>query len=821
MDSRKAVRDCGREFSLAKYLQTLRSKIIVLTLLVVFGTQAMTVIAVLIAANKDTDKRAHESLANGSEVFKRVITNRADLLRRIVKPLSIDNDFRQLVQTHDVNMIATELGDRANWINADIAFVLDRAGNVMAANGDALTQGTDLSDLTQPGHTSIAFNKKYYEMISVPVNPAQDANSDAVPDNVIGWLSMGFELNDGIAQKLASVTGLETSLMARTDGKKILLLGSSLSRDERSAITKASQQIAIGMDPILASDSMKVEYISKHVRFLPDSPELFAVLQIPMAEAMAPFAALRGTLIHAATTAVLCALIMASYLSLSVTHPIRSLLLAARRMRVGNYSRKLEIDSQDEFGELAQAFNAMREGIAKREQHIIYQAQFDSLTGLPNRNQAMELLRSSLRVGVKTGHPVTIMIMHLQRFREIQSSLGHEIGDEVLRQIAIRLRSALDDAQVLARLEGDQFLIIAPNSNYDEGKRNAHRITSLLDSGLTVQSVNVTLDACIGVSIFPEHGRQPDELLRRAAVAKNDAQKAQRKIRIYQNGREARHVRQLAILGGLRRATQENELKLYLQPKITLSNTLVCGAEALLRWDHPELGQIPPHEFIPLAESAGNIAIVTEWVINRVIRQCAEWQKLEIDLPIAINLSRRDLLNTQLPALIQKELDTYGVKATSIILEITEEAVVHDIELATSILDVLRAMGISISMDDFGTGYSSLSHLQKLPVDELKIDRSFITNLPEERQNAAIVRSIIELAHNLALEVVAEGVETTAALRWLREEGCERAQGYYLSKPMPAANFEGWLRDWERLASEDNEGQDHGDSLILRPRLIT
>jgi diguanylate cyclase (GGDEF)-like protein len=790
-------------------LTSLRFKVIGLTLFVVLGAQVASVIAVLVASADDANNRAYVQMESGIQLFRSVIASREKALTQTVKPLAADGDFKRAIASGNTDRITKELVTRLEWVDADVAALIALDGTIIASAGSANLQSSSLSKLTANPRASITINNNTYEMVTVPVEAP----------GVIAWISIGFVVDDALAEELGSITGLEMTFLTGMDSGRIRFLGSSLPRADRDLILNASLQIAGGGEMFKAIETLKARYISNREYFFSEGDEIFVVLQKPLVEAMAAYEALRGTLLHAASTTLICALIMAAILSRSVTRPLHGLLLAARRMRVGDYSEKLKITTQDELGELATAFNAMGEGIAEREQRILYQAQYDALTGLPNRLQGVELLRGVLRESL--GRPTAIIIMHLQRFREIQSSLGHEIGDEVLRQISIRLRSVLDDAQVLARLEGDQFLIVAPNSNYDEGKRTAHRITSLLDSGLTVQSVNVTLDACIGVSIFPEHGRQPDELLRRAAVAKNDAQKAQRKIRIYQNGREARHVRQLAILGGLRRATQENELKLYLQPKITLSNTLVCGAEALLRWDHPELGQIPPHEFIPLAESAGNIAIVTEWVINRVIRQCAEWQKLEIDLPIAINLSRRDLLNTKLPALIQKELDTYGVKATSIILEITEEAVVHDIELATSILDALRAMGISISMDDFGTGYSSLSHLQKLPVDELKIDRSFITNLPEERQNAAIVRSIIELAHNLALEVVAEGVETTAALRWLREEGCERAQGYYLSKPMPAADFEGWLRDWERLASEDNEGQDPGDSLILRPRLIT
>lgn len=792
-------------------LRTLRGKFIILTLLVVLGTQVTTVIAVLIAANRDIDARAEENLRDGSQMLRKIVDNRAELLRRIVQPLAADANFQSSVKSRNIELVTTELANRAVLIGADVAVAIDKNGAVVGSSGGIIPTGFDLQKLTESDHATLELNGKYYEIISLPLDN----------ETAIGWVAMGFALDDGIAQRFAATTGLEMTLMATYSGNNSEMLGSSLSRENRALITTISDEIANGMRPQEAQQKMREEFLSVRVPYLDGGDQVFVVMQEPIAEAMEPFKTLAGTLLHAAATALICALFMAFYLSRSISRPVRRLLIAARRMRIGNYSLKLGIDSKDEFGELAKAFDSMRESIAEREQRIIYQAQFDSLTGLPNRNQSMDLLRNSLRIATKTGNPVAVMIMHLQRFREIQSSLGHEIGDQVLRRVAERMDELLPDGHVLARLEGDQFLIIAPNTDRAGAKERAKDIASNLDKGLNVQSVNVTLDACIGVCIAPEHGTRPDELLRRAAVAKNDAQKIQNRIQVYQNGREARHMRQLAILGDLRNAADENELQLYLQPKISLSDTVVCGAEALLRWEHPELGQVPPHEFIPLAESAGNISIVTEWVIEKTLQQLAVWNKIGIDLPIAINLSRRDLLNQKLPEQLRAKLDQYKVQASAIVLEITEEAVVQDIDSAITVLEQLRSMGISISMDDFGTGYSSLSHLQKLPVDELKIDRSFIINLPDERQNAAIVRSIIELAHNLALEVVAEGVETTAALRWLREEGCERAQGYYLSKPMPAQDFEEWLGRWERLGRDMTEQHDPGESLILRPRLIT
>lgn len=793
---------------MGKHLTSLRYKVIALTLLVVLGAQVASVVAILIAAAEDANERAYVQMELGIQLFRSVVANREKALSQSVIPLAADGAFKRSIASGDTDRISAELAKRIGWVDADVAALIALDGSIIASAGEARLNDSSFLKLTEKPRASVTVNNKTYEMVTVPVESP----------GVIAWISIGFVVDDSLAQELGAITGLEMTFMTGMDSGRIRFLGSSLPRADRDLILNASLQIANGGEMYKAIEQLKTRYISNREYFFSEGDEIFVVLQKPLVEVMAAYEALRGTLLHTAATTLICALIMAAILSRSVTRPLHGLLLAARRMRVGDYSAKLAITSRDEMGELARAFEAMREGISEREQRIIYQAQYDALTGLPNRLQGIELLRTVLREA--NGQPTAIIVMHLQRFREIQSSLGHEIGDEVLRQTAQRLRKMLDESVVLARLEGDQFLVIAPDTDRDQGKQLANELSELLDAGLSVQSVNVTLDACIGFCVAPEHGRQPDELLKRAAVAKNDAQHTPTRIRLYQNGREARHVRQLAILGDLRRATLDNELKLYLQPKITLENTQVCGAEALLRWDHPELGWISPNEFIPLAESAGSISMITDWVIERTIQICGHLENHGINLPIAINLSGQDLMNRKLPATISATLLKYGVEASRLILEITEEAIVHDIEHAAQVLGELKTMGCMTSMDDFGTGYSSLSHLQQLPVDELKIDRAFVTQLPDSPQNAAIVKSVIDLAHNLGLEVVAEGVETTAALRWLREHGCERAQGFYLSKPMAAELFVNWLRSWEKLATEDQHC-DPTDSLILRPRLIT
>jgi EAL domain-containing protein (putative c-di-GMP-specific phosphodiesterase class I) len=264
-------------------------------------------------------------------------------------------------------------------------------------------------------------------------------------------------------------------------------------------------------------------------------------------------------------------------------------------------------------------------------------------------------------------------------------------------------------------------------------------------------------------------------------------------IAAYRTGLEEQNVRHLEILGGLRRAAQEDELKLYLQPKVNLVDGSICGAEALIRWDHPALGFLSPQEFVTIAEQSGNTTLITDWVLRTAASACRLWIEEGIDLPVSVNLSGYDIVNPDLPGKIIKTLKEHDLDPASLALEFSEQALGHDFDLTTVILQSLRDLGIRISVDDFGTGHTSMAHIRNLPVDELKIDKSFVAELPDNRKDVAIVRATIELAHGLGIEVLAEGVESRPAMRWLASMGCERAQGFLISRPMPAETFSQWV----------------------------
>jgi diguanylate cyclase (GGDEF)-like protein len=438
----------------------------------------------------------------------------------------------------------------------------------------------------------------------------------------------------------------------------------------------------------------------------------------------------------------------------------------------------------------------MQQGIAEREQRITYQAQFDALTGLPNRLLGLERLGSAIERCRAADRSVAVLVVDLGNYSDVASSLGHEIGDAMLSQAAERLRASVHARNTVARLEGAEFLIVLEGQDTEQAEVQAEDLLHALGSGFALREVNVDLETVIGIAVYPQHSEQADQLLLRAAVAKNDAKHAQQRVHVYQDGREERRVRQMSILGDLRRAVRHDELKLYMQPKIALSDQRVCGAEALVRWDHPVLGWLPPNEFIPFAEQSGNITLITTWALSTAVRECRLWLEEGLRIPVSVNLSSRDLQDERLPVFVTELLRNHDLSPDLLTLEITEQALVRDLARATSVLQCLRELGVRIAIDDFGTGYSSLAQLRNLPVDELKIDRSFVMQLPDSRPDAAIVRASVDLAHDLGLEVVAEGVENVACMRWLSERGCERAQGFLFSRPMPTENFVAWVRQF-------------------------
>jgi diguanylate cyclase (GGDEF)-like protein len=425
-------------------------------------------------------------------------------------------------------------------------------------------------------------------------------------------------------------------------------------------------------------------------------------------------------------------------------------------------------------------------------EHNRYQALHDPLTDLPNRTLFQDRTGVALRTAARSGATVAVLLLDLNRFKEVNDTLGHQYGDLLLLQVADRLRGSLRDADSVARLGGDEFAILLPISGWEEALAATQRVGASLRDPFSMYDIALDVDASIGIALA-EPGDDVETLLRHADVAMYEAKAAHHPFARYEPARDDNNLSRLVLLGDLRRAIANRELTLYYQPKINTRTGTLSSVEALVRWHHPTLGLRQPDEFIPLAESTAIIHALTTEVLRLALSQARKWADAGRSIPVAVNVSVRSLLDPRFPAQVRELLDANGVTPHLLTLELTETAVMADRDLALTVLQALDSMGVSLSIDDFGTGYSSMSYLRTLPVKELKIDRSFVMGMANDPGSAVIVRSAVDLGHNLGMTVVAEGVQDATARSDLAEMGCDLVQGYEICRPIPARELELWI----------------------------
>jgi diguanylate cyclase (GGDEF)-like protein len=431
----------------------------------------------------------------------------------------------------------------------------------------------------------------------------------------------------------------------------------------------------------------------------------------------------------------------------------------------------------------------------KRGAELHRMATTDDLTGLANRERFRDELQAQIAQAGVNGVTFSVLLLDLDGFKEVNDTLGHHYGDELLRELGPRLAAAAGTGGLVARLGGDEFAVL-PEERSDDPEvleAIAGRLLATVHEPVTLDEMTVEVGASIGVSRFPTDGQDPHTLLRHADVAMYAAKEARSGCKIYAESLDRHSVERLSVISDFRRALDAGEIIVYYQPVVDIDGIRVHGAEGLIRWQHPELGLMPPGVFIPAVEQTALIGPLTRYVLEKCIAQCAQWRDAGRDMSVAVNLSVRNLLDRNLPSDIELLLATYGLPAEALQLEITESMLMSDPERALATVTRLSALGARISVDDFGTGYSSLANLRRFPIDELKIDRSFVTPMLEDESDLIIVRSTINLGHDLGLRVIAEGVEDEATLRRLARLGCDLAQGYYMSKPLPPEAFEEWI----------------------------
>ncbi len=426
-----------------------------------------------------------------------------------------------------------------------------------------------------------------------------------------------------------------------------------------------------------------------------------------------------------------------------------------------------------------------------RSEHL---AQHDDLTGLANRKMLVTEATAAINQSLRTGEPCALFLLDLDRFKEVNDVLGHPVGDQVLRTVAQRLEHTLRPGDLVARLGGDEFAVLVRQvRDADAAVTIAQRVRAALDVELVIDGQLIDLEGSVGVALVPEHASEYELLFSRADVAMYLAKADRTGVEVYDSNRDENSTSRIGMISGLRNAIEQGEIELHYQPKARLTDQQVTGVEALVRWNHPVRGLVPPDEFIPIAEQSGLMHRLTDLVLDLALTQVGEWRRGGMTVPVAVNVSFRDLLDSTMPARLQHTLDRHGVDAEMLTLEITERVLTADMDRARLTLNALRDLGVRLSLDDFGTGWSSLRLLRELPLAEIKIDRSFVSRAAVVEEDAVVVRATTRLAHGLGLHVVAEGIETAVTWAAITEMDCDTAQGWHLARPMPAAQATQWL----------------------------
>ena len=768
------------------------SLFLALLLLLVIGAVYFAVKAVTITVASD---QAQEQLKTGTRVFERFMDLRWRRIQYGLNWLTNDSDFREATINGSPSLIERALQEFESSLHGSELFVLDLDGNIITSTLKGLPPGQAF-----PYAKALRLARRNTQTMVIGIlagRPYMLVQGVVLAPLPVVRVVSGMPMDDVFAHELSSLSNLEVSFMTVKPGESGIL--SSTQPDFMSAsIIEFVQEHTPGA-AIHFSEFNGQRFLGQMLQLAnsgdPDNGQVMAVLQSPLDQTMQAFDSLDRKFLWISLGALLASLLGALWLARAVSRPVSLLAEAAQRIGRGNYETPVELTRRDELGFLAKAINAMQSGIAVREQQLAHNALHDPLTGLPNRALAMERLGSA--ISARRG--VVLIYLGIENYRVINESFGPEGGERIMRESARVMLDALRERDTAARITGNEFLLLLESTQVDVGVALADRLYALLKRPLSIDGHEVLLEVCMGIAIYPLNGQSAEELISRAAIACRDAAALPGYLQVYQQDRDLAHQRQIQLIRDLRSAASDGQLQLYYQPKMDIRSGHVRQAEALLRWQHPELGMVSPAEFIPLAERTGSMFLLTGWVIEEGIRQLAEWNRKGLHMQLSLNISAEDLHGENLLMTVERLLKRYQLSAEQLIFEITESTAMRDPEHSLNVLEKLRDGGISLSVDDFGTGYSSLAHLKRLPVQELKIDQSFIRNLDETSEDAVIVRSTIEMSHNLGLKVVAEGVEYQHTLELLERWHCDTAQGYLISRPMEAVAFEAWV--WKLRAT--------------------
>jgi len=761
-------------------------RLVGLSLLLLLIVQAAGFAVVRATIDRNARAQIGHALDLDENVWRRLLEQNADKLRQGSALLAADYGFRSAVNSDDAQTIQSVLENHGRRIGAAVTALLgtDLALRAVSLTDDGMQEFPQTLRQVVPALAAQPQGSRVAVMDGVPYQFVMVPMRAPV---VIGWVLMGFPISQPLVQEMRQLLSVHVALRVTTAEGEVRIPVSTLPPEALAALK------AQGARPGELSTSEGV-LLARSASLDSADGDVQAVLLRSVDEVVAPYRRLQVLLAIITVAGVLLFAAGTGLMAQRLTTPLRSLLAATQRLSRGEYDEPLaHTHRKDEIGNLARSFDHMRVDIGARQAEIQRLAYWDRLTGLPNREQFRDaVVRAMSERGAATA-PLAVLTLDLDRFKHVNDVLGYAYGDRLLQAVAGRLSHQVrSPGDMVARLGGNEFAILLLKADAAAAHGIARNIIQSFEEPLAFEDQTVDLSAGIGFACWPGDADDADTLLSRSEIAMYAAKRKLSGALQYDAAFDSASALTLSLLSELRHAVEHNELRLYLQPKVSLHGDVGLAAEALVRWQHPQRGLVPPMEFIPFAEQTGFVRQLTLWMFNEAAAFLAGPSLQGQRLCISVNLSTRDLLDPELNHRLGTILARHGVAATAFCLEITESAIMDDPQRAEAMLNRLSEQGFKLSIDDFGTGYSSLAYLKRLPVDELKIDKSFVMGMETGEDDAMIVRSTIDLAHNLGLTVVAEGVENAAILERLRLLACDEAQGYHMARPLPVAEFLVW-----------------------------
>ena len=772
-------------------MKSLQNKIFLLFVILLLMVQAIAFWTLYSEKKNLEAAEINNRLMTAKTIFTEIFDRRLTYLSTFAETVAKDYGLKE-VFNEDTRSLLFALNNHRKRVDADLAMTISSEGIINGqlqryfVNGKGkIKQGvernsafrfTEWLETGQAAHLYM-IDDALYQLSLSPVT---------VGAKTLGWIAFGFEIDERLADEFKNITGLTTDFVIKHEGEWQLI---SMAPNHESSDSNNSYDELLELAVQVIENKTPDQYIATHALITEFDDQEFGVA---MHGLRANFVALLQEqwwkLLFLAAFTLLLSLTSAYIIAGSISKPIKRLVAQAKVIASGDYQQKVTLKDNNEIGQLADEFNQMQAAVLQREEAITHRADHDPLTDLPNRNK----LNKTLNKLIEQQQNFLVLHLNLSRLKDVNDTLGHDVGDEVIKALASRLQNLcqMNSFKALAHLGADEFILLVEHLKVDEA---IYQLRAELEPTVDYLGISLQLQVRIGVSAYPEHAVDDKSLLQMADTALNSTREKGKLLQVYHPDLDVNTVERLSLINDLKQAIPAGELELHFQPKLCLKTKKVTHAEALVRWQHPTLGMVPPDNFIHIAEQTGQIKALTRWVFVTALAQYNTWQQQGIDLNIAINVSAENLKENDFHHFICQSIMAAKVPAEKITLEVTESSVVEDPEAAIKLLAEFKNHGMKISIDDYGTGYSSLAQLKQLPVHELKIDKSFIQHLEHDVDDQIIVRSTIELAHNMGLHVVAEGIEDEFALNWLATHGCELAQGYYISKPKPAVELTPWL----------------------------